>query len=74
MRINIENFRIKYVTEKEAKELKEDMNFHPAYYSSYGSATVLYDGEIGCIDYINTRYVLKNKRKNITKERRISKS
>ena len=59
MRINIENFRIKYVTEKEAKELKEDTSFHPAYYPSYGSYTILHDGEIGCIDQLETRYVLK---------------
>ena len=61
MRIDIENFKIRYVTEKEAKELREEMSFHPAYYPSYGSATVLHDGEIGCIDQLKTRYILRRR-------------
>ena len=59
MRINIENFKIKYITEKEVKEFQENTSFHPAYYNSYGSATVLYNGEIGCIDHLKTRYTLR---------------
>jgi len=59
MSIDINNFKIKYVTEKEEKELREDMRFHPAYYSSYGDATILLEGEIGCIDQLKTRYIIK---------------
>jgi len=59
MRIDINNFKIKYVTEKEGKELRGDMRFHPAYYSSYGNATILFEGEIGCIDQLKTRYIIK---------------
>jgi len=59
MKININNFKIIYVTEKEVKELQEDMRFHPAYYPSYGSATILLEGEIGCIDQLKTRYIIK---------------
>ena len=63
MDIDISNFKIKHVTEREAKKLWEDTSFHPAYYPSYGSATVLYDGEIGCIDHLKTRFIVPEARR-----------
>jgi len=35
------------------------MYFHPAYYPSYGTDTILREGEIGCIDHLKTRYIIK---------------
>ena len=56
---SIKNCKIKYITEKEAKELCEDMHFCPACYPLYSIGIVLYDGEIGYHPFTDTRYVIK---------------
>ena len=60
--IDKRDYKVKYVTEKEAKEISEDMRFCPAYYPSYdvGGTVLLIDGEIGSLGF--TRYVLRKER------------
>lgn len=56
----IEGFKVKYISKKEADRLYEDYQFCPAYYPTYNGfgRVILYDGEIGCLPSHRTRYVL----------------
>ena len=53
----MKDFKVKYITEKEATKLYENINFCPAHYPHYGVDVVLIDGEIGCLG--NIRYIIK---------------
>ena len=59
---DIENYRVKYITDEEAKKLWENDSFCPAYYPLYdgGGRIILYDGEIGCYPTFRTRFIMKN--------------
>jgi len=54
---DIKNYKVKYITEKEANEIYQNVNFCPAHYPHYSIGVVLIDGEIGSCHY--TRYILK---------------
>lgn len=55
---DIRNYKIKYVTEKEANEIYRDIHFCPAYYPLYDIGLKLIDGEMGCCTSNHTRYVM----------------
>ncbi len=59
--MDIRDFKVVYISEKEANEIIQCMHFCPAYYPHYdGCGRIkLINGEIGCCPSINVRWVLR---------------